>query len=341
MKKIFCTFMVILALLKAFPQNVGIGTNNPNPKAILDVKATDKGILFPRMNTAQRDAIASPPDGLHIFNTDEQCLNYYDSVLAIWNCYCSACEANVITISTSACNVDFYNSYAKANPSGKYIVNILSGVVLSGCKPGDTALSFSTMPSNAVIVINNHGVIIGAGGAGGAGNILDCPTNAFPPVFPRYEATAGKPGGYAVSTKANVVIRINNYAAVLGGGGGGGGGNSGGTFNIPLGYGGGGGGGAGSVGGTGGNGGKEMEFGCGVAKQSPNGHPGDSTSPGNGGSGIDGGGFGGKGGAWGLAGQAGQGRIHAAGGAGGKAIGGGSGNVINNIGSGDYYGTVD
>jgi hypothetical protein len=50
-------------------QRVGIGTLTPNPAAILDLSSTTRGMLLPRMTTAQRDAIASPPDGLVVYNT--------------------------------------------------------------------------------------------------------------------------------------------------------------------------------------------------------------------------------------------------------------------------------
>ena len=38
------------------------------PGSILDIKSTDKGILVPRMTTAQRTAIALPPKGLLVFD---------------------------------------------------------------------------------------------------------------------------------------------------------------------------------------------------------------------------------------------------------------------------------
>jgi hypothetical protein len=49
--------------------NVGIGTTAPNAAARLDVSSTTSGFLPPRMTTAQRDAIASPPNGLMLYNT--------------------------------------------------------------------------------------------------------------------------------------------------------------------------------------------------------------------------------------------------------------------------------
>ena len=46
-----------------------IGGNTPDPSAMLDVQSTEKGVLFPRMTTVQRNAIASPGTGLMIYNT--------------------------------------------------------------------------------------------------------------------------------------------------------------------------------------------------------------------------------------------------------------------------------
>jgi hypothetical protein len=49
--------------------NVGIGTTSPNAAALLDVASTTSGFLPPRMTTAQRDAITSPPNGLMLYDT--------------------------------------------------------------------------------------------------------------------------------------------------------------------------------------------------------------------------------------------------------------------------------
>jgi hypothetical protein len=56
---------------------VGIGTTTPNAKAKLQVDSTTQGFLPPRMTTAQRDAISSPPAGLMIYNTTTNKLNVY------------------------------------------------------------------------------------------------------------------------------------------------------------------------------------------------------------------------------------------------------------------------
>ncbi|TVZ16413.1 hypothetical protein [Maribacter sp. MAR_2009_72] len=55
-----------------YGQSVGINTLTPDPAAALDIQSTTGGLLIPRMTTAQIDALASPPDGLMIYNTDLQ-----------------------------------------------------------------------------------------------------------------------------------------------------------------------------------------------------------------------------------------------------------------------------
>ncbi|MEZ4785695.1 MAG: hypothetical protein R3F28_16660 [Candidatus Kapaibacterium sp.] len=50
--------------------DMGLGTILPDPSAMFDMTSTTKGFLMPRMNTAQRNAIAAPANGLMIFNID-------------------------------------------------------------------------------------------------------------------------------------------------------------------------------------------------------------------------------------------------------------------------------
>jgi uncharacterized protein YdcH (DUF465 family) len=58
--------------------SVGVGITTPNAAAMLDVTSTTKGFLPPRMTLIQRNAIASPPAGLMIYNTISNKLNVYN-----------------------------------------------------------------------------------------------------------------------------------------------------------------------------------------------------------------------------------------------------------------------
>jgi hypothetical protein len=340
-KTIPCLLLLFILQIKSFAQSVGIGTTTPNAKAALEIKATDKGVLFPRLTSAQRNAITSPPDGLHVYNTDEHCLNVFDSTNQLWNCYCFDCQTIIININANACKVDFYNAYAKNAPAKKYIINVSAGVIISGCNVGDTALSFSSMPFNTVITINNRGTIAGAGGKGGNG-VISLPILTLTCFTQTALATPGQIGGAAISAKTGVLVTVNNYGIVAGGGGGGGGGGLASQITNVSG-GAGGGGGAGISAGTGGNAGGllgNVSGGvCSIDNQGMTaGMPGTITTGGSGGNGGTPGNPGANGG--GRA-QAGNNAPNASGGAAGKAISGGSGNNITNISGGQSFGTVD
>ncbi|MCX6267382.1 MAG: hypothetical protein NTW16_08510 [Bacteroidetes bacterium] len=75
-------FFLTLPCFSIFAQ-VGISANNnhPDPSAGLDVNFNNKGFLPPRMTTALRNAIASPSEGLVIYNTEEKALNLYNGLL--------------------------------------------------------------------------------------------------------------------------------------------------------------------------------------------------------------------------------------------------------------------
>jgi len=58
---------------------LSIGTSaNPDAATILNLVSTTKGVLFPRMTEAQRDAISTPAEGLTIYNLDSNHLNVFN-----------------------------------------------------------------------------------------------------------------------------------------------------------------------------------------------------------------------------------------------------------------------
>ncbi|SDG29135.1 hypothetical protein SAMN04487996_11757 [Dyadobacter soli] len=58
---------------------VGIGTTTPDASAQLDVQSGAKGVLIPRLNSTQRAGIASPADGLLVYDTDTKSFWYFKS----------------------------------------------------------------------------------------------------------------------------------------------------------------------------------------------------------------------------------------------------------------------
>jgi hypothetical protein len=84
-------FFISIGALKTTAQNnVGIGTTTPNASSILEMQATDKGVLVPRMTTAQRNAIASPANSLLVYDTDFDCYFYYIAATTTWTSLCNS-----------------------------------------------------------------------------------------------------------------------------------------------------------------------------------------------------------------------------------------------------------
>ncbi len=62
-------FVAFVALTFSANAQMGIGTTNPDASAQLDISATDKGLLLPRLTTSQISAITNPAAGLLVYNS--------------------------------------------------------------------------------------------------------------------------------------------------------------------------------------------------------------------------------------------------------------------------------
>lgn len=77
------TLFLIVALAFEVKAQLGVASSpgfTPNAKAMLDISSTDKGLLIPRMTSAQRTGIATPPQGLSVFDTQTKSFWYFDGL---------------------------------------------------------------------------------------------------------------------------------------------------------------------------------------------------------------------------------------------------------------------
>lgn len=83
MKKIifFISAIFIISATTIAQNNVGIGTTTPDASAVLDITSTTKGLLIPRMTTAERTVIASPAKGLMVFDNNTNTYWFYNGTL--------------------------------------------------------------------------------------------------------------------------------------------------------------------------------------------------------------------------------------------------------------------
>jgi hypothetical protein len=73
-------FLVLFLLGITFFSHAQIGINimDPDSSALLHLESTKKGFLAPRMNTAQRDSIIGPADGLLIYNSADSAYQFFN-----------------------------------------------------------------------------------------------------------------------------------------------------------------------------------------------------------------------------------------------------------------------
>jgi hypothetical protein len=66
-----CCLLLWASIYMKSSAQIGIGTNNPNASAQLDISSTNKGLLPPRMSQIQRNVISSPANGLLVYQEDQ------------------------------------------------------------------------------------------------------------------------------------------------------------------------------------------------------------------------------------------------------------------------------
>jgi len=88
MKFIYTSIGLFTALSLTAQNNVGIGTLNPNPQAILDIESSDKGVLISRLTTTARNtlgtALTNAEDGMLVYDKDLTTFFYWDGPNLQW-----------------------------------------------------------------------------------------------------------------------------------------------------------------------------------------------------------------------------------------------------------------
>lgn len=77
--KFFLFFIQLLFFPFLTVAQVGIGTIEPDASSVLEIYSENKGILIPRMTTINRDLIENPSNGLLLYNTTTNVINYFDT----------------------------------------------------------------------------------------------------------------------------------------------------------------------------------------------------------------------------------------------------------------------
>lgn len=143
--------------------NVGIGTSSPNASSALDITSTSKGLLIPRMTTVQRDAIASPVNGLQIYNTTTSSVNFYNG--AAWGSIGVGGSGTIGTIPKFSAA----STLADSAISETTTVNLSKGLVVAGNR------TITSDPGNSLILHDGDlatQLVLGYGGGIRASGVM-------------------------------------------------------------------------------------------------------------------------------------------------------------------------
>jgi hypothetical protein len=146
-------------------QSAAITTDgsSADASAMLDVKSTNKGMLVPRMTTAQRTAIVSPAKGLLVFDNDTGDFWFYNGTA--WTSLTSGAPVNVWAksgdniVNTNPGNVGI------GGEAGSYALTVTrdanrSGILSKGSNGNSGIISIAGDNSDAALYLSNRTNII-------------------------------------------------------------------------------------------------------------------------------------------------------------------------------------
>lgn len=227
--RLFSLMAIVIICQFARAQSVGINATgaSPSSSAMLDVASTTKGILVPRMTTAQRNAIAAPATGLYVYDVNSASFWYYNGTQWLemyssnsgWGTTGNTVSATEnIVGSINAQPVRFF-----ANNTERMRINASDGEVVVGATAspysGDLFNGVST--ASLPFAVNGYSA---NNGAGVWGEILNSNTTNFSAVQGVYGGSgvgSGVIGNYNGTntsiTRAGVTGYCNQAAANTGG----------------------------------------------------------------------------------------------------------------------------
>jgi hypothetical protein len=132
--------------------SVNSSGNPPHEDAMLDVSSSTKGFLPPRMTTAERDAILTPPAGLMIYNLDTDCANMFNGTF--WMALCGECQPTVgvptLQASTNISTTGFTLNWLPGSNATSYRLDVSTQNNFSSFVSGYQDLTLGNVNSQSV-----------------------------------------------------------------------------------------------------------------------------------------------------------------------------------------------
>jgi hypothetical protein len=145
--------LVATAAGSAFAQiKLGDNPGNLNQNALLELESSSKGLLLPRMTTAQVATMTSPPDGMMIYNTDSTCICVRRS--GVWRSLCA--EGNGQPWSTTGnSNTDPNSNFVGTKDNQSLVFRTNNAEVMRLLTNGNIGIG-TTTPTNKLHIVSSN-----------------------------------------------------------------------------------------------------------------------------------------------------------------------------------------
>ena len=147
--------LLIIALIataagSAFAQiKLGDNPGNLNANALLELESSSKGLLLPRMTTAQVATMTTPPDGMMIYNTDSTCITIRRG--GVWRSLCA--EGNGQPWSTTGnSNTDPSQNFVGTKDNQSLVFRTNNAEVMRMLTGGNIGIG-TTTPTNKLHIV--------------------------------------------------------------------------------------------------------------------------------------------------------------------------------------------
>ncbi len=178
-------------------QSVGVGTTAPNAKAALEIAATDKGLLIPRLDSVARVAISSPPQGLLVYQKDGRAGLWYFQ--GSWQFLKAGNQADNLGNHTATQNLNLNGRLLTgggatglgissagavgigglaAPGSNRLVMADAAGTLISGSLD-PTTFAYTGAPQTYTVPPGVKALLLTAQGAGGGGNVRYLAEDSF------------------------------------------------------------------------------------------------------------------------------------------------------------------
>ena len=152
MKKVLLIIALTATAAGSVFAQIKLGDNpgNLNANALLELESSSKGLLLPRMTTAQVATMTSPPDGMMIFNTDSTCICIRRS--GFWRSLCA--EGNGQPWSTTGnSNTDPNSNFVGTKDNQSLVFRTNNAEVMRMLTSGNIGIG-TTTPTNKLHVVS-------------------------------------------------------------------------------------------------------------------------------------------------------------------------------------------